>query len=332
MESRDGRGAENAISSYEQARSALRRSHRWINLVWKHWLKYSKKGNLFQKVPPRKIAMESLEVRNLMASLPYGAFEEDTGEFFLGRVAVTPVLLESNGAIDANTENWNSGHISQVLLNLQEGLQWWKDLLATKTSVHTLDFQIDTTFATTPVPSSYEGINRVSNDYALWVTEFLNGKGFNQSSSLEQNIRAFNQAQRVKHNADWSFTVFVVNSQNEQDGTFAPGGSFSRAFAFAGGLFFVTLLLAPPRRMRTKRGTCFGLAMSTLGVGITSRNEVTTTRRISTRSTSIRSPTFSKRPALCRRGLSWRMLRPVGESRKYAGNVGLAGLGFRRRF
>jgi hypothetical protein len=70
-------------------------------------------------------------------------------------------------------------------------------------------------------------------------------------------MRAFNHSQRLKHQSNWAFTVFVVNSQNDVDGTFAPGGSFSRAFAFAGGLFFVTPSTRPASTFAHETGHMF---------------------------------------------------------------------------
>ena len=205
----------------------------------------------------RAARFEVLESRRVRASMPYGAEPNDTGEFMLGRVAVTPVLLESDGRLDANTENWNRAHVDQVLSNLNDGLNWWKELLATKSSVHTLDFVVDRTYVDRPVPTAYEPITRVSNDYALWTQEFLMGVGYAQSSNLEENMRAFNHAQRQRANADWSFTIFVVNSEVDRDGTFATGGSFSRAFAFAGGLFFVVPSTRPASTFAHETGHMF---------------------------------------------------------------------------
>jgi len=172
-----------------------------------------------------------------MASLPFGASPDDLGEFLLGRVAVTPVLLESNGAIDPNQLDWTAQQKSDVLRNITEGLQWWKDLLATQSSVMQLEWVIDTTFLDAPVETSYEPISRVSGDYIRWVPEFLDTVGVNNSTNLDAGIRSFNQTQRDKLDTDWSFTIFVVNSRPNQ--VFAPGGRFSRAFAFAGGLYMV---------------------------------------------------------------------------------------------
>ncbi len=205
----------------------------------------------------RRPTVEFLEPRWVRAGLPYGAMDADTGEYMLGTVAVTPVFLESNGQRDPNTENWTTAHKNEVLAKIVDGFDWWKQLLATKTNVHTLDFVIDRTYVDQPVPTVYEPINRPSDDYALWTQEFLMRVGFDQTNDLEANIRAFNNSQRLKAGTDWSFTMFVVNSQNEQDGTFAPGGSFTRAFAFAGGLFNVIPSTRPASTFAHETGHMF---------------------------------------------------------------------------
>ncbi len=215
----------------------------------------------------RKLAIESLESRRVMATLPYGAEADDTGEFLLGRVAVTPVFLESDGSIDANTENWTPSHINQVLSNIQTGLNWWTQLLATKSSVHTLEWVIDTTFTTNLTPTPYEPIARNSNAYSLWVSKFLSDVGFASSSNLDENVRAFNNSQREKLDTDWAFTIFVVNSQNDGDGSFAPGGSFSRAFAFAGGLFEVVPSTRPASTFTHETGHMFWARDEYIGGG-----------------------------------------------------------------
>jgi len=200
--------------------------------------------------------LERLEPRWVRASLPFGATPNDTGEYMLGRVAVTPIFLESTGQVDASTENWNSAHVNDVVGKINEAFNWWKDLLATKTSIHSLDFVIDPTYINAPSPTAYEPINRSSNDYGLWTQEFLMRAGYDEFSSLELNMRAFNDAQRQKLNTNWSFTMFVVNSQNDVEGTFASG-SFSRAFAFAGGLFMVVPSTRPASTFAHETGHMF---------------------------------------------------------------------------
>ena len=207
--------------------------------------------------PSRRLTLERLESRSLFAGLPFGAVPEDTGEFMLGRIAVTPVFLESTGQIDPNTENWTPAQKTTVLNNIQSGLNWWKQLLATKSAIQSLDFVIDTTYVDTPAPTPFEPISRISNAYSDWVSQFLVDRGFSQSSQLDTNMRAFNNSQRVKLSTDWSFTIFVVNSQNDGDGNFAPGGSFDRAFSFAGGLFEVVPSTRPASTFTHETGHMF---------------------------------------------------------------------------
>ncbi len=205
----------------------------------------------------RVLAIESLEERRVLAGLPFGATPADTGEYMLGSVAVTPVLLESNGLLDASTEDWTAGQIQDVLDNVREGLQWWVDLLETKTTVQPLSFTLDTTYADTPVESRYEPISRRSNDFYLWTSEFLDTIGATRSGSLETDMRAFNQAQRVKLGTDWSFTIFVVPSAVDSDGQFLAGGSFNRAFSFAGGLFMIVPSTRPASTFAHETGHVF---------------------------------------------------------------------------
>ena len=187
----------------------------------------------------RKLSFESLETRRVMAGLPFGATTNDLGEFMLGRIAVTPVLLESNGTLDRDTENWTEEHISFVMSNIERGLNWWNQMLAKKSSIHKIDWVIDRTYVDNRLSTPYEPINRRSDAYEMWVGRFLSDVGFSTSFDFEQNIRSFNQFQRENLQTDWSFTIFVVNSDNDTDDSFLSGGSFMRAFAFAGGLFMV---------------------------------------------------------------------------------------------
>lgn len=208
------------------------------------------------KPAKRKLHVEILENRRVLTALPYGASELDLGEFMLGNVTVTPVFLESNGKLDVSTENWTSTHIQEVLDNIDEGLDWWVDTLATKTSIHELNFTVDTTYAVQPSQTRYEPINRRSNDYTLYVSEFLSSVGYS-TGNLELDMRAFNQSQREKNRSDWAFTMIVVPSFNDADGQFAPGGSFSRAFAFAGGLFMVIPSTRPVSTFTHETGHIF---------------------------------------------------------------------------
>lgn len=187
----------------------------------------------------RRLYFQSCEARQLMAAdVPFGATPIDTGEFLLGSITVTPVFFESDGSIDPDTENWDAQEIDATLSKIDQSLQWWSDLLATQTSVHTLDWVIDDTYAKNPVETGYEPISRTSNVFQRYVGNWLTDLGYGDAPSIERAVHLFNDSQRQTHQTDWAFTVFVVDASNDADGYFAQGG-FIGAFAYAGGLFVV---------------------------------------------------------------------------------------------
>lgn len=187
----------------------------------------------------RMLRIEAMESRQLLAAdAPFGATPVDTGEFLLGTVAVTPVFFESNGAYDAETQDWDAAEIDATLDKIRESVDWWTDMLASRSSVHTLDFVIDDTYARDPVETGYEPIDRISDDFQRYVGDWLIGLGYGDAPSIERAMHLFNDSQRQAHRTDWAFTIFVVDSSDDQNGFFASGG-FNGAFAYPGGLFYV---------------------------------------------------------------------------------------------
>ena len=185
----------------------------------------------------RRLELQSLEQRRLLTAVPFGADSQDTGEFLLGDVSANVVFLESNGAIDDDTEQWNDELAEGVKANIEEGLQWWSDSLGQYTDVHELNFHVDYTFADDPVEISYEPISRGSQDFTLWIEEFYRSVDVAPSAGFTEEIRTFNHQQRLKHDTNWSFTIFVVNAENDPNDRFgdenANGTVFSRAFAIS---------------------------------------------------------------------------------------------------
>lgn len=227
----------------------------------------SRSMNLRRRARPARArrrvpGLEQLENRSLLAVLPYGAMPDDTGEYLLGDVIVNVVFMESDPTMspgDNNpapqgrgspAENWATNTIdtiANVKQKIQDGLDWWEDTLA-QSLVGTpaagrdlLNFTIDWTYANNPIRTGYEPIARTSNDFALWMYDFLNVVGFNQTGNFSSDIRAYNNFKRdgVSQDYDWSFTIFVVNDEVDADNAFAAGGQFSRAFSFAGGRFMI---------------------------------------------------------------------------------------------
>ncbi|MCP4195301.1 MAG: hypothetical protein GY768_32275 [Planctomycetaceae bacterium] len=187
----------------------------------------------------RQAALESLEERRLLSAVPYGADADDTAEFMLGDVLVSVVLLESDGTLEPSTEDWTRQSIQETKERIVTGMEWWSDALDQQSSVHDLNFYFDFTFADQPVSTGYEPISRPSNDFAFWINDFFAAAEVPSASGFDARILAFNHRQRVEYGTDWAFTIFVVNAKQDSDNRFDASGSFSRAFAFAGGRFFV---------------------------------------------------------------------------------------------
>lgn len=227
---------------------------------------------------PRRCLLERLEDRSLMTGMPYGALPDDTGEYMLGDVHVTVVLMESDSTMspfDVSTEDWTAGEIADVKSRVTTGLNWWKETLDAMPDVRDglLTFDIDFQYADSPVHTGYEPIRNRSNMFSTWVKDFLQPQGFDQSSNYQVNLRAFNNAQRIAHNSNWAFTIFVVDDSNDLltdfttnsggqiisdgRGRFASGGSFSQSFAFAGGIGFVMPANRPPEIVAHETGHIF---------------------------------------------------------------------------
>ncbi|MGI8982732.1 MAG: dockerin type I domain-containing protein [Pirellulaceae bacterium] len=217
--------------------------------------------SLHQQRRSRRSVLERLEDRNLLTGMPFGALPDDTAEYMLGDVYVNVVLMESDSSMspfDVSTENWTASEISDVKARITDGLKWWEETLDRMPSVRDglLKFTIDWTHADTPVHTGYEPITRLSQEFPLWVYDFLGNVGFAQSGNFLTDLRAYNDAQRLAHNANWAFTIFVADdsydlqfdfNDNPDDdipdydgrGRFATGSNPSRSFAYAGGNAFV---------------------------------------------------------------------------------------------
>jgi hypothetical protein len=205
----------------------------------------------------RKLSVQTLESRRLLAADSIGVTPEDTAEFLLGTVAVTPVFFESDGTLDPSTEDWTENEIDEILDKVHASVDWWSDTLDELNTVHTLDFVVDDLFARDPVETPYEPITRPSSQFNRYVGDFLISQGYGDASSIEDGVRQFNHAQRLKHQTDWAFTIFVLDSSNDLDGVFPRGSEFTGAFAYPGGLFYVTPSTRPTSTYTHELGHIF---------------------------------------------------------------------------
>jgi len=192
-----------------------------------------------------------------MSAIPLGATPQDTAEFMLGRVAVVPVLFESNGAISTNTQNWTPQEIDAAIAKVRTGVQWWSDALDALGTVHELEFVIDESFARTPFPTPYEPIDLPSQDAPLYISPFIDAQGIKQATSLEDAVRQFNHAARLRLQTDWAFTIFMIDSSDDLDGQFPAGSDFRTAHAFPGGLYIVSPSTRPASTITHEMGHIF---------------------------------------------------------------------------
>ncbi|MEM6687997.1 MAG: dockerin type I domain-containing protein [Planctomycetota bacterium] len=188
----------------------------------------------------RRPSVQTLETRSMLAADSIGVLPTDNAEFLLGRVVVTPVFFESDGSIDTETQNWTESEIEATIDKIADAVNWWSDTLDALNTVHSLEFVLDTTWATNPFDTPLELIDRPSEDTSSAVGSFLTTQGYGGLGSISAATHAFNHQQRIDHEADWSFTMYVVDSSDDSDGFFASGGNFRGAFAFPGGLYYVS--------------------------------------------------------------------------------------------
>ena len=160
-----------------------------------------------------------------------------TSEFLMGSVAVSVVLLESNGSADTETEDWDTARADKVGQEIQEALDFWTNLEPKANLSFTLKqtdgkpYQI--------VETGFEPITRTVDEEFLWIDDAMAELGYNTGGF--EGVREYAHDLRQELDTDWGYVMFVVDSLNDDDGSFAAG-TFARtffAYAYQGGPFMV---------------------------------------------------------------------------------------------
>jgi len=146
----------------------------------------------------------------------------------MGDVAVSVVFVESDGSIDANSENWTPALQANIQAEVPVALDWW----ITKAGSHPLTFTYSFATATT----GYEPITHPQSDEGLWIAAAMANLGFGIGDYFTRVAKYDNQL-RDDNETQWAYTVFVVNSLNDPDGKFSNNYF---AYAYLGGPFLVT--------------------------------------------------------------------------------------------
>ena len=153
-------------------------------------------------------------------------------EYLLKGVSLNLILPESNGAIDASTENWvNSTRETTVTSEIVQAMNF----LATNYNRHTAltpSFTYHYYFGRTDTraQTSYEPINRAADPSTepgtgegLWANEIYNKLGYSSFSDRWIKGQEFNGDTRTADGTKWAFTIFVVDSLVDSDGQFTDG-------------------------------------------------------------------------------------------------------------
>jgi len=147
----------------------------------------------------------------------------DTSEFMIGTISVELIFVESDGTYDANTEDWSLTEWTNVYNEVLTGISWWCGNPQGPGLTGWLHTSNETTM--------YEPINRNSTEDHLWISEIMSRRGYTNSSFLDQVIASSN-AMRQSDQTDWTWTIFVIDSSNDADGSFANAPS--SAYAYSG--------------------------------------------------------------------------------------------------
>lgn len=176
-----------------------------------------------------RLALALLLAAGAAQAAPHGAGFYDTSEYLAGRVAVNIVFVQCDGGVDAcsQTTGWTAGKKSSVLSEIQAGMNWW----AQRNSAAGISF----VYNDVTVNTGYEPIGRSSADEGLWVAQVMSRLGYNDADYYDR-VYSYNNDRRDAAGADWSFTYFVVDSQQDADGQFSDGFF---AYAYLGGPFSV---------------------------------------------------------------------------------------------
>ncbi|MGQ0797410.1 MAG: hypothetical protein ACT4OI_06070, partial [Methanobacteriota archaeon] len=145
----------------------------------------------------------------------------DTSEYFIGRVGVAVVLVESVG----DTYDWTDDEVVQTLNGVDEGLAWW---VAQEPKAR-LSFSYALAVRQ---PTTYEPIEHPLVEDWRWIGEIMTGLGY-ADPDVGSQVRRFNNDVRAQLGTDWAFSLFVADSDDGvSQGRFADG---QYAHAYYGG-------------------------------------------------------------------------------------------------
>ncbi|UCD92440.1 MAG: PKD domain-containing protein [Methanobacteriota archaeon] len=157
---------------------------------------------------------------------PWGS----TSEYMMGRICTSVILLESDGTIDSESEDWTSKEKKRIRNEVEEGLGWWVGR-AGKYDIP-IAWRYNYYYIENPINTGYEPIRRPHTDDHLWIQEAMTKLGFTNYGTASENVRDYNNHIRDSCGSDWAYTAFVVDDSHDKDDQFSDDWS---AYANPGG-------------------------------------------------------------------------------------------------
>ncbi|MEX2188419.1 MAG: hypothetical protein WD875_16545 [Pirellulales bacterium] len=165
----------------------------------------------------------------------YGAKSIDTSAFALGRARLNVIFLESDGSIDVNQETWSPSQLNAVRGEVAEATTFWEGLTANYHPNARLQFDVNYVNDGVPLATGYEPIRRASTQDSFWISDVMGDLGYGGGSHFD-NVREFDNDQRLAGDTHWATTLFVVNDAVDADKRFSNG---QFAYGYIGGPYMV---------------------------------------------------------------------------------------------
>ena len=162
-------------------------------------------------------------------SIPHPS--DQTAAYLIGDVGYQILFVESDGTIDANSEDWTQSEKDRFTSETASAMQWWANRWSfNRTGQHLVFHNL---FSQT-VSTGYEAITRPGGrfgDEGLWIQEIMDDLGYNAGANYRENVGDYADNLRTTNGLDWAFVIFAVDSSNDGDHKFT-NGKFAYAYFF----------------------------------------------------------------------------------------------------
>lgn len=140
-------------------------------------------------------------------------------DYMAGRIVFNGMFVESNGSIDPNEFTWTEADKTTIKNEIAVGLSWWANTGRSNANYNT-PITFIRKFQTRR--QGYEPIRHPSGDDYLWINAIMAILGYNSGDKFARTT-AFNTAQRITYNTNWSVVSFIGYNPSPAPSTFTNG-------------------------------------------------------------------------------------------------------------